>query len=160
MSRLNRASNSSIRASSSSRQRPCLYRTGQILLGRAEETEAHVDEALRLSPRDTNAHTWKTFAGIAKTALGSYEQAAARFRQAIEVNRNYPLPYFLLATSLAQLGRLDEAHSATKAGLALSPAFTISRAHTAWTAMSDDPTYLAQLEPMLDGLRKAGLPEE
>jgi len=27
-------------------------------------------------------------------------------------------------------------------------------------AWSDDPTYLAQLEPILDGLRKAGMPEQ
>jgi hypothetical protein len=29
----------------------------------------------------------------------------------------------------------------------------------AWTAMSDDKTYLTRLEPYLDGLRKAGVPE-
>ena len=29
-----------------------------------------------------------------------------------------------------------------------------------WTATSDDPTYLAQLEPILEGLRKAGVPEQ
>jgi tetratricopeptide (TPR) repeat protein len=133
---------------------------GKIFIGRAEETEAHVGEALRLSPRDTNAHTWKSFAGIAKTILGSYEQAAAWFRRALEANRNYPTPYFLLAAALAQLGRLDEARSAVKAGLALNPAFTVSRAHAAWTAMSDDPTYLAQLEPLLQGMGKAGVPEQ
>jgi len=65
-----------------------------------------------------------------------------------------------LAAALAQLGRLDEAHSAVKAGLALNPAFTISRARAAWTAMSDDPTYLSQLEPICDGMRKAGVPEQ
>ena len=64
------------------------------------------------------------------------------------------------AAALAQLGRLDEARSAVKAGLALNPTFTISRARAAWTAMSDDPTYLAQLEPILEGLRKAGVPEQ
>ncbi len=47
-----------------------------------------------------------------------------------------------------------------KAGLALNPTFTISRARAAWAAMSDDPTYLAGLELVLEGLRKAGLPEE
>ena len=133
---------------------------GKIFIGRAEETEAHVGEALRLSPRDTNAHTWKSFAGIAKTILGSYEQAVAWFRRAIEANRNYPTPYFLLAAALGHLGRLDEARSAVKAGLALNPAFTVSRAHAAWTAMSDDPTYLAQLEPLLQGMGKAGVPEQ
>ena len=46
------------------------------------------------------------------------------------------------------------------AGLAINPAFAISRARAAWTAMSDDPTYVAQIEGIFDGLRKAGLPEE
>ena len=133
---------------------------GKIFVGRAEETEAHIGEAARLSPRDTNGHVWKTFAGVAKLVLGSYEQAAAWFRRAIEANRNYPTPYFLSAAGLAQLGRLDDAHSAVKAGLALNPAFAISRARAAWTAMSDNPTYLAQLEPILEGMRKAGVPED
>ena len=57
------------------------------------------------------------------------------------------------------LGRLDEAHSAVEAGLALNPTFAISRARAAWTAMTDNPTYLAQLEPILEGMRKAGVPE-
>jgi hypothetical protein len=35
----------------------------------------------------------------------------------------------------------------------------VSRARVNWTAPSDDPTYLAQLEPLLDGMRKAGVPE-
>ena len=61
---------------------------------------------------------------------------------------------------MAQLGRLDEAHSAVKAGLALNPAYTISRIRDAWTARSDNRTYLAQLENILESLRKAGAPEE
>jgi len=39
-------------------------------------------------------------------------------------------------------------------------AVTWFRRAIAWTAQSDDPTYLAQLEPIFDGLRKAGVPEE
>ena len=31
---------------------------GKIFVGRAEETEAHIAEALRLSPRDLNAYGW------------------------------------------------------------------------------------------------------
>ena len=133
---------------------------GKIFIGRAEETEAHIAEALRLSPRDTMAYIWMAIAGDAKNHLGSWEQAVAWFRRAIEANRNYPLAYFQLAAALAQLGRLDEARSAVKAGLALNPAFTISRARAAWTAQSDDPTYLAQLEPIFEGMRKAGVPEQ
>ena len=133
---------------------------GKIFIGRAEETEAHIAEALRLSPRDTLAYSWMSIAGIAKNHLGSWEQAVAWFRRAIEANRNLPPAYFMLAAALAQLGRLDEARSAVKAGLALNPTFAISRARAAWTARSDDPTYLAQLEPILEGMRKAGVPEQ
>jgi hypothetical protein len=39
------------------------------------------------------------------------------------------------------------------------PGSVLSGNQHSWTAQSDDPTYLAQLEPILDGLRKAGVPE-
>jgi TolB-like protein/class 3 adenylate cyclase len=44
---------------------------GKINIGRAEETEAHIAEALRLSPRDTTAFVWMTHVGLAKNLLGS-----------------------------------------------------------------------------------------
>jgi TolB-like protein/DNA-binding winged helix-turn-helix (wHTH) protein len=132
---------------------------GKVFVGRAEETEAHVAEALRLSPRDAMAYIWMYFAGLANLYLGKYERAVAWFRRAIEANRNYPAANFNLAAALAQLGRMDEAHSAARAGLALNPTFTVSRARAALTARSDDPTYLAQLESTFEGLRKAEVPE-
>ena len=133
---------------------------GKIFIGRAEETEAHVGEALRLSPRDTSAYVWMFYVGLAKDQLGTWDQAVAWFRRAIEANRNYPLPHFVLSAALAQGGRLDEARSAVQVGLTLNPAFTLSRARAGWTTMSDDPTYLAQLERVLEGLRRAGVPEQ
>jgi TolB-like protein/class 3 adenylate cyclase len=133
---------------------------GKIFIGRAEETEAHVAEALRLSPRDTMAYLWMAHAAIARNHIGHWEQAVAWFRRSIEANRNYSHPHFALAAALAQLGRLEEARSALKTGLALDPAFVISRMQANLAARSDNPTFWAQLEPIFDGLRKAGLPEE
>jgi TolB-like protein len=132
----------------------------KVFMGRAEETEAHVVESLRLSPRDTLAYVWMSTAGLAKLHLGSYEQAVAWCRRAVEANRNYSPAHFMLGSALAQLGRLDEAHSAVNAGLALNPAISIARARAARTAFTDDPTYLAQLQPIFEGMRKAGVPEE
>ena len=133
---------------------------GKIFIGRAEETEAHIAEALRLSPRDTSAYAWMIHVGQAKNHLGSWEQAVTWSRRSIEANRNFSPANFTLAAALAQLGRLGEARSAVKAGLALNPTFSISRARLFWTAQSDDPTYLAQLEPIFEGLGKAGVPEQ
>jgi TolB-like protein/DNA-binding winged helix-turn-helix (wHTH) protein/Tfp pilus assembly protein PilF len=133
---------------------------GKILIGRAEETEAHVVEAQRLSPRDTMAYLWMNVVGIANSHLGRWEQAVAWFRRSIEANRSHPLTLFWLAAALAQLGRLNQARSAVKVGFELNPTFTISHARAAWTAMSDDPTYLSQLQPLLEGTRKAGVPEQ
>jgi hypothetical protein len=48
--------------------------------GRGEETETHVQEAFRLSPRDTNAHLWIAIAGLAKLYMSSDEEAVARCR--------------------------------------------------------------------------------
>jgi TolB-like protein/class 3 adenylate cyclase len=132
----------------------------KVFLGRAEETEAHIAEALRLSPRDTIAYLWMTTAGSAKLHLGGYEQAVTWFRRAIEANRNSPPAYLNMGAALAQLGRLDEARSAVRAGLALNPAYTVSRRRASWAVQSEDPTYLAQLDPILEGLRKAGVPEQ
>jgi tetratricopeptide (TPR) repeat protein len=133
---------------------------GKIFMGRAEETEAHILEALHLSPRDKNAYIWMNTAGMAKLHLGSYEQAVAWFRRSVEANRNFPAPNLNLATAFALLGRLDEAHAAVKAGLALNPSQSTSRVRAAWTARSDDPTFLAGAERILEGMRKAGVPEQ
>ena len=92
-------------------------------VGRAEETEGHVLEALRLSPRDTSAFAWAQFAGSAKLLLGADEKAVAWYRRSIESNGNFSLSHFHLAAALAHLGRLDEARAEVQAGLALDPKF-------------------------------------
>jgi TolB-like protein/class 3 adenylate cyclase/Tfp pilus assembly protein PilF len=133
---------------------------GKVFIGRAEETEAHVAEALRLSPRDPLAYRWMVNAGVAKNHLGDWDQAVRWFRRAIEANRNYPHSHFVLGAVLAQVGRLDEARSAVKAGLAHDPSFSISRFRANLAARSDNPTLWTQLEPILEGMRKAGVPEQ
>ena len=63
----------------------------KLFTRRAQETESHVLEALRLSPRDTQAYIWMAIAGAAKLYLGRDEEAVAWFRRAIETNRNIPV---------------------------------------------------------------------
>jgi TolB-like protein/class 3 adenylate cyclase len=127
-------------------------------IGRSEETEAHVQEAIRLSPRDTLAYLWLGAPGYANIHLGDDEEAVVWLRRSIDANRNFPLYHFVLAAALAQIGRLDEARSAVQAGLALHPTFTVSRLNA--NPPSDNPTFLARRERLIEGMRKAGAPEE
>ena len=62
-----------------------------------------------------------------------------------------------LASALALLGRLDEARSEVRAGLALDPKFTIQRYRDG--AQSGNPVFLRQRERVIEGMHKAGVPE-
>jgi tetratricopeptide (TPR) repeat protein len=130
----------------------------KTFLGHPEETEPHIQEALRLSPRDPLAAGWMLTAGGAKLLLGAYEEAVTWERRAIEANPNFALAHFFLAAALGQLGRLDEARAAVKTGLTINPDFTI--AHFRAETPSDNATFRAGEQNVYDGLRKAGVPEE
>jgi len=129
----------------------------KYLLGRGGETEQHINEAFRLSPRDTRINIWMLWAGLAKAQLNAGTEAVGWMRRAIEANRNFSVAHFHLAAELALLGELDQARAAAQAGLALDPTFTIRR-FRAGTA-TDDPTYLAGRERSYEGLRMAGVSE-
>ena len=130
---------------------------GKCLMGQAAETEGYILEALRLSPRDIGAHWWIFCVGRAKIQLGANAEAVPWFRRSIEANRNFPSAHFALAAALALIDAVDEARAAAKIGLSLNPGFTIRRFRVG--ASSDNPSYLAGLERICEGLRLAGVPE-
>jgi TolB-like protein len=129
----------------------------KYFIGRGAETEAHVSEALRLSPRDYLAYLWVQFVGTSKLWCGLDAEAVTWYRWSIETNRNHPLTYFLLAAALAHLGELDEARVAGQAGLALHPIFTIRLFRSYYAC--NHPAYLAGRERTYQGMRMAGVPE-
>lgn len=131
---------------------------GKCNLGRAEETEGHIMEAFRLSPRDNKASSWMNTAGVAQSYLGADEAAMHWFRRSIETNRNIaPFVHFFLAAALVHLGRIEEARASVSAGLALDPHFSLAQFHIG--SPTDHPTCLMQRERIADGLRKAGIPQ-
>jgi TolB-like protein/class 3 adenylate cyclase/Flp pilus assembly protein TadD len=130
----------------------------KVVNGHAEETEAHILEALRLSPRDTYSHHWVAFRALAKHFLGAHEEAVAWYRRAIEINPNRHLSHVYLAAALAELGRLDEARAAARAGLAIEPKFTLRRLRAG--AQTDNPVFLKRREQIIEAMRKVGIPEE
>jgi tetratricopeptide (TPR) repeat protein len=131
----------------------------KFLLGRGAETEAHIDEAIRLSPRDIFAYRWFLVVGRAQTHLNADAEAVVWLRRSLDANPNYSVGYFHLAATLALLGELDEARAAVRAGLALDPSFTIRRFRDATSAWHDNPTSLAGRDRTIEGMRMAEVPE-
>jgi TolB-like protein/tetratricopeptide (TPR) repeat protein len=129
----------------------------KYLLGRGGETEDHIREAFRLSPRDTIAHVWMLWAGLGKAQLNAGSEAAAWMRRGLEVNPNFSVAHFHLAAELALLGEIDAARAAVQRGFTLDPTFTIQRFRAG--SASEDPVYLAGRERGYEGLRIAGIPE-
>jgi TolB-like protein/tetratricopeptide (TPR) repeat protein len=126
-------------------------------IGQGGDTEAHIAEALRLSPRDIFSYRWLLFGALANQQLGAYTEAATWVRRSIEANRSYPLAHFLLAAVLALLGEPGQARAAAQSGLTLDPTFTIRRYRV--NTPSDNPTFLLQRERLYEGMRVAGVPE-
>jgi len=125
-------------------------------LGRGEETEAHVKEAFRLSPRDPYAGTWCMMIASTKE---DHSEAIVWYRRALEANRTIALAHFLLASRLVPLGQLEQARAAVQAGLELDPKFTISRYRHAMSTFTENPIVLAAYERGIPGMRLAGVPE-
>jgi TolB-like protein/Flp pilus assembly protein TadD len=130
----------------------------KIMLGRAEETEAHIQAALRLSPRDVHVYLWCMYAGAAKLNLNKDDEAVNWLRRSIEINRKFAISHFLLAAALTRLGRVQQARSETQAGLAIDPSFTIARFRA--RALANNSNEVAEPESIIDALRKAGVPEQ
>ncbi len=129
---------------------------GKFYLGRPAETEGHIREALRLSPRDIFAFRWFYYVGMAKLFLGADAEAVTWLRRSIEANRNYPNAHFFLAAALALLGALKEAQAAVQAGLALNPNFTIRGLRAGAPTVS---TAISPRERVFEAMRLAGAPE-
>lgn len=127
-----------------------------IFLGRAEETEADIAAALRLSPKDPLVGAWLARDGLAKLHLGRDEAAIPALQRAAAVNPLFDFPHLYLACAFARLGREAEARASLARFLTLRPGYTIARYRK---LTSGDPTFLAQRERIYDGLRRAGLPE-
>jgi tetratricopeptide (TPR) repeat protein len=127
----------------------------KIAVGRAEETESHVADAIRLSPLDPRLGTWLLISGMADLFLGRFDRAIDQLRKSVELSPNEGINAFLLAAAAALAGRLADAAEACAAGRRAAPNFGIGKYRS--EPRSDNSTYLAKRERVIDGMRKAGL---
>jgi tetratricopeptide (TPR) repeat protein len=137
-----------------------------LFLGEFEKSNEIFDRAIRLSPRDPILNGRYGGKAMNYLALKQYDQAIDSARRAIAVDpNNIPYAHGPLIATLALTGREGEAREALQRYFALP--VTGPRTIAAWKAYKatftnehSDPRYIEFLDREVEGLRKAGMPEE
>ena len=119
--------------------------------GLPEEALRSFERAIRASPVDPGLHA--PFYGIACALieLGRFDEGLVAAKKSQRHNASYTSAYRCLASALAHLGRDAEAREAAAHLLETDPSFTIS----SWIARGGQ----SNTTLLIEGLRKAGLPE-
>jgi adenylate cyclase len=126
---------------------------GQVyrIAGLPEEAVQSFERANRMSPLDPLLHRSFAGMGFAFIELRRFDEAIVAGKKAQRQNPYYPTAYCCLASAFTHLGRDAEAREATAHLLEVDPTFTIS-AFIARGGRSNSKL-------LIEGLRKAGLPE-
>jgi adenylate cyclase len=124
--------------------------TAENSLGRFEQAKADAERAMRLSPRDPFLGVIHNLTGGAELSLGRLDAAIDEYRKALDSGFRTYFIYAGLSAAYARAGKMEEAKTALAEARRLNPKLTIK-----WII-----EHLDVLPAVLDGLRKAGLPEE
>ena len=130
------------------------YRLAQVFYSVGQPTKAiEIAKAqMRLDP--FHPHFAPLTAGIAYYLLKEYQEAQRWLREATGRAPNHQYGHAFLAAAYAQLGRVEDARSEAAEVLRVNPQYTIGT--------QKQVSILKRLEDsdhLIDGLRKAGLPE-
>ena len=127
--------------------------------GHSEDGVAAVETALRLSPHDPTAPIMQVHLCYLHGWLAQWEQSIEWCEKALANNvKERGNALAALAVANAWAGHDKDAKDAVAELRKVDPAFTVKTV-AGWHP-SDDPTFKAQFARYLEGLRKAGLPEE
>jgi adenylate cyclase len=123
-------------------------------IGHAREAVEALQRSIRLSPRDPMLYRTQAALSCAHLLLGEFEDAITWGRRAVEGNPNYTVTYRPLASALAHAGRVDEARDVVARLSKLVPDLSIR-------TLPEQIVFKhsGRLDLILDGLRKAGVPE-
>jgi adenylate cyclase len=125
------------------------------LAGRLDDALDGFHNAERLSPRDPLLWAFTVTHALACILSRDYDSAVQWAHKTMQIPRASGYwPHAVLAAALAHLDRMEEARAAIAAALDAVP--DLSLAYLKKTLPTKEPD---GLEPYLDGLRKAGLPE-
>jgi len=131
-------------------------------IGQYEKAIEFFDKAIRLNPQNQQLAVWYMGKGHAYFGLQQYDQAIEWARRSIAINPTFSSALGTLAASLALTGHEAEARDAEQRRIAVSPFKSIAalKASSFAPSPSADPRVRASFDRGIEGLRKAGMPEE
>jgi adenylate cyclase len=134
------------------------YGLGMALLygGRPEESISQFERGIRQSPRSPVLWAYWMMLGLAYINLEKYEEATASFEKAIEQPNAAFMVFVHAASTLAHLGRIDEARALLAEAQTRKPGFSIDTVSSAAGQFGPH----SGVARIIDGLRKAGLSEQ
>jgi TolB-like protein/class 3 adenylate cyclase/Flp pilus assembly protein TadD len=130
-----------------------------IAIGRAAETIAPVERAIRLSPRDPDLFIWYYVMCHAYTHLARDAQAIEWCLKSTATGKSFWGAWTDLAAAYAWRGQKAEAAAAVGELLKVRPGFNMEQLAQDGAGYSDNPTFSREFARIVEGARKAGLPE-
>ncbi len=127
---------------------------GEMFLGRYEQAISHLEQAMRISPRDSFVGLWHMEMGRAFLGLRRTDAAVQEGLRAIDSGYRQPLSYIALAAFYGAADKIPEARAALAEAMKLNPKLSVAWLHTRLQSFIDSPPGFRE------GLIKAGLPEE
>jgi tetratricopeptide (TPR) repeat protein len=134
-----------------------------IFRGQFEKSLEFSDKAIRLSPHDPGVESYYRERAVANFGLKQYDRTMEWERRAIALKPTH-FAYFNLIAALALTGHDAEAHEALQNYLASVP--DGPKTIAAWKAtiaqccsVYREPHFLEMLDRVIEGVRKAGMPE-
>ena len=122
--------------------------------GKADESLVCFKKAMQLNPYHPSFYLWNL--GVAYYNARRYEDALTPLKEFVDRHSQFMRPRRILAATYAQLGRVVEARAMVREILAVEPDASIRRELEVKQRQYKNRK---DMDHLLDGLRKAGLPE-
>ncbi len=134
----------------------------KLYLGATEEAAAWFRRADEIAPRDPERWTWLQGLGRALLQMGHDAEAVDTLSRAMDSNPSYFRGKAWLAAAEALAGDVDRAKQRLAEYAAVEPEMTVRRFAEERSSVPlgvTSPVYQHEFERILDGLRRAGMPD-
>jgi adenylate cyclase len=126
-----------------------------LLAGDLDEADANLQRAIKLNPREFDAHWQLTGIAHIRMAQRRYDEALEVANRSLGINPAYDATFWMIIAANAYLGRMQEAREAIEGLRRISPHTSLARIRRG--QRSRDPW---RIDVLIEGMRLAGLAEE